>query len=83
MNRSPAMDSFLESLYLAPPNRSEKMARGDCVGCPNKGVLNGMSPIQRREYSISGLCAVCQGVIFEPSTEKKRKIEKKDPAQKF
>ncbi len=71
MNKSNAMNDFLERLV---PGRKEKMAVGDCVGCPNRNCITGMTQLELREYTISGLCKTCQNVVFNTTDSKKRKL---------
>lgn len=68
-SKSEAMEQVLAA--LTGSDRRETIAAGKCrpspTGCGKKISTDdhsGWSEIERREFTISGLCASCQRVVF-------------------
>lgn len=65
MNRSPAMQAFVDQFAKSAFGRSntEALAERVCVTC-GKPVGTFRDELSRREYGISGTCQECQDKVF-------------------
>jgi hypothetical protein len=57
--KSPEMEDLLESLF----GRTSSIKSGICVSC-SKEVTEFRDGLSEKEYTISGLCQICQDEVF-------------------
>ena len=73
MNKSPQMTSLLEELF----NRTTAQKTSICTGCSNTVDPSDFnSNLDKKEYSLSGLCQDCQDGIFKVGELKDKIINK-------
>ena len=65
------MNKFTESLgkEIFGVSPKESIAKHRCIGCWTFVDLGAMSPVDAKEFSISGLCPVCWDKMFEEPKE--------------
>jgi hypothetical protein len=65
-DKNPAIDALLTD--LSGKDRVESINTGTCATC-NDPNMNFNTPLDRREYEISGMCQKCQDVAFAVDEE--------------
>ena len=69
MNNKPDLSKPVFSLF---PEKVDRILNGLCVTCEDEislQALTQMDDISRKEYSISGMCQVCQDSVFSDPGE--------------
>tara|TARA_R110002167_G_scaffold38013_1_gene118718 strand:+ start:533 stop:748 length:216 start_codon:yes stop_codon:yes gene_type:complete len=65
----PLPPDLSKPIFALMPWLADRIMRGECTSCENADLTAFRDDISKQEYSISGMCQLCQDDIFTEQSE--------------